>query len=512
MSRKIDSKNTPSSFDHGSSFDLLTHFGMVSDALERRRLEQVLERGGNFWMYKNLATSNVKAGDVFGLLQSSPIINAPRTGHLGNTHRRITQGGGRDLVINHIVADHNLGYPLIFDLNQTSDSLYNPGFSTNGHGEEPLSLYHWDRSKFVPIQNGEAFLSPFTMALTSEGLTPLKIIHNQERENLYGGKLEYFSEALIKRRAEVRTIFTHLLNFASQIAGTSTDGEGIIDARKMIKNIFDRSVNISGDITDGSIIINHLGTILFNNKEYGENNMDELVDLCMLPLEIAANPELLKYPQELPNKFPFLSKEMIAALIAVLNLDFYSDKSALTPINPHIHLGAFQMAGVPPVEDGYFENSQADVGTLINNMRAAGLADQIPPVAYVLVPAGVLTLFPSEGHPFDIEAVTELMKRIHESSDHLQKNLMSQRKAIARTSLDWYQEYINRMSQNFGSRFVRAIPDALPNSPHMVKPEGFDTLTFSQLSTVVGFLRYFGGMMYDPPSAKLKQGIERYLN
>lgn len=491
--------------------DLLIKIGAIKAKDGSSVERQFTDFPGKF-EWANLATSNSLIGSTLATLQQTEIVNACRTCHMGGMHETIQRGGGRDLAMNLIVAQHQLGYPLIFDFNDVNvDGLYRPDLAhSNGH-EQPAEILAWNGSEFAATQPGQVVKTPFAMTRVDGNLIPLSRFHRDNLgERAYDGKIKYLSDRLMANEHDLRTILTGLLDSACSVARSSSE-DGLGEARKMLKNITDRTVKIDGKTIDSSIGITMFGNLVFGGKE---RSVEEAIELILTPIKIASNPDLLRGAKSLEKEYPLLSKEMFAALMAVFNMDFVHDgiDTAVGPVNPHIHLGAGQMAGAPPFEPGYFDESQADVGALISNMRAAELRKRIPPVYYVLIPMLPLTLMPSEAHPGDIAAVEELIARIHDVSDSLKGKGDREIVAVAQTTKDWLNEYGEKLAPYFAARFIKRVTDGVPDSPQMIIPRGFGDLSWRQASITVGALRHLGKMAYKEPPKNRQVQIDKWLN
>lgn len=491
--------------------DLLIRLGVIKAKDGPSVERQFINYPGKF-EWANLATSNSQIGPTLSTLQQAEIISACRTCHMGGMHENIRRGGGRDLVMNLVVSQHNLGYPLIFDFNDVgTDFLYRPDLAhTNGH-EQPAPILAWNGAGFAETQPGQVVKTPFAMTIAEGQVVPLSQFHrNNIGSDAYDGKIKYLSDRLMANENDLRTILIGLLSSACDLAKSSSE-DGLADARKMLKNITDRAVRIDGKTIDSGIGITMFGKLVFGGKE---RSVEEAVELVLTPIRIASNPGLLHNVASFEKEYPLFSKEMFAALMAVFNMDFAQDgiDSAVGPVNPHIHLGAGQMAGAAPFEPGYFDESQADVAALISNMRATEIGHRIPPVYYVLVPMLPLTFFPSEAHPNDIAAVEELIARIHNASDNLRGKGDREIVAVAQTARDWLGEYGEKLAPYFAARFIKKAPDGLPDSPQMVIPKGFNELSWRQASIAVGALRYLGGMAYKEPPKSRQTQIDKWLN
>jgi len=457
--------------------DLLSQMGIVDPKKERML---VRELSGKQLEWTNLAVTDVAMGPVFAGLRESGLVDPPRTGHMGGVWSRIAEGAGGSLMLNQVIRQEGIGHPLIFDQNEIPvDTLYYPGSIFNGHRREELPLYTWQDGQFAPAARDQSVFTPFVMTEKDGSLVPLTAVHKKDMETRGGGGFQYISDLVVSRSADTRELFAHLLDRAQM-------EDDLTEKNRLLAKIADRALSRSGHVADRPLTSSY-GQLRVGDTSY---TTDEVINMLMLPFHVGAEPELLKRIGELPKEMPRISKEMLAVLIAVLNADFVPGAEPLTPVNPHFHWGALQMAGAPPFVNGYFAGSASDIRSLMAVARVDA-KEKIPPCYYILMPAAVCTLWPSRGEPQDIEAMNALVASLHRETDGARgkPNVIADktRQAVS----DWNETYGASISPSLRSRFSRydsSASTATPASPIMVKPEGFDDLTFRQASMAVGAL------------------------
>ncbi len=429
----------------------------------------------------NMATLDVPMGPTLNAIKESGVANPPRSGHLGGTWSRIAQGAGGSVSLNQVVRQEGVGYPLILDINQTpttdgksGDTLYYPGSIFTPEGETDLPFYTVDGQA---VDRSQPRWTPLVMTPVDGELVPLTTVHRQDMQSNGVTDAKFVSDVMVERETDVRMMFDQMLSRAEM--------EDDLGAQQhLLTLISNRAVTRDGLVEDRRLMLGRDGYRV-GGKTFSRN---ELVDQLLLPFQVASNPEILKTADI--TEMPHVSKEMLIVLMAALNTDFYNGRESMTPVNPHLHWGAFQMAGAPPMQDGYFSGSASGVKTLMQVLRA-DLADQIPPVYYVLMPAAPFTLWASEGDPAGQEMMAHLVSRVHEETDHLKGKPDPMKQGVARAVSGWMDDMGAELPPYLRSRFSSydtPRTKASPPTPAMVKPPGYDELTFRQASMLVGTL------------------------
>ncbi len=476
--------------DSPSPTRLLQEFGLVKPGKEQFIVRELNKRPFS-WI--NLATLDLKIGQVTDTLHGSSALNPPRTAHLGGVWHNIARGGGAELALNNVVTQEGFGHPLIFDVNQTpsvttegnrvvqrGDTLYWPGTIFNGHAQD-LPLLTWEDKNFIERDRRQSYFVPFVMTKEGDELLPLTYVHRQDMKNIENYPFRFLSDILVQNEPFVRKIFTNLLTRAV------LDDEVNVN-NKYLALIADRIVRQDGVVMDAPIRSTVNKKFRIGDQEY--NSAEELADLMMLPYRIASNPELLYQMKDYPKFVPLLTKEMVATLMAVLETHLNPNTSSMQPINSHLHWGAFLMAGAPPKHSGYFSGNAAAIGTLLTLMRVDN--PDINPIYYVLIPAAPFVLWPSKTHQPDIDAMNELVARVHLRTDDFCGKPGLIQSGVSDVVSDWAVRDGQKLSPYMISRFSpldSTRTHHLPESGELVKPQGFDALTFRQASMLVGELK-----------------------
>lgn len=468
---------------HEDPAELLGHLGVLSEDPQKARLELNGKKPRPSFEWVNFATTDIPIGKVSNTIISSGLVNPPRTAHIGGSWENIVRGGGASVALNQVVRQEGVGYPLIYDLNQTptsdmkaGDTLYFPGVVFKDDSPIKLQLYTVDGEQ---VDQNRPRFSPLMLSKNPDNrvIVPLTQIHRQEMSRLGIDDALFISDLVVQKREAVTQIFRTLLN---QIAKEDDD----FFRRQFLKLIIDRGVRKDGLVNDQRTLWNRDGLTL-GSQHY--KDQEEFIAAILKPIEVASDPNI-HLNSSLPDVMPLLSKEMLIVLMAVMNTDFYQGHSSLKPINPHLHWGAFQMAGAPPKYDGYFSGSVSGIRTIMTILRAGN--PDIPTVYYCLLPAAPFDLWASIDDPQGQSAIESLLKLVQDYTDKYKGKPNKIAKGVEQAVVEWLNpdELPDYLISRF-SGFDTPLTPILPPSPQMVKPQGFDTLTFRQVSMLIGELK-----------------------
>lgn len=464
--------------------------GSGGAAVDTRMLEDFAERASGFsWVH--MGTQDLPIRRFLSVLRKHNAILAPRSGHLGNW-QDIARGRAGMIDYNKaICAERGLGYPLIHSFNQTEthaldagDWIYLPGSIVDGNKRHELELHAWDGQAFSAVDRKQALVTPFVQARMEGKLVPLNELHRGRLASLGGFDFHYMADVIAGRESFVRELLRAMVE----------DARAQKDPKEALQLIFSGAVSLGGvhdrlDIElDGSGY--RLGAARFSSTE-------ALVDAAMLPILAATDSSaFFSSMGSHPAQLPMMSNLLLALLFAVLDTHLFkvppAQRSAWHhPCNVHLHWGAIGMAGYPPRKRGYFTQRAAlrtmrDLSQLlVRNVR------EVAPIYFVLMPASIFTLCPTDAHPRDAQLVDDLLSRTHTAAKGLRDNDQLL-KAIDAVVRDWWTAagkelspyYINK----FSSRRSVLNETALPDSSSSVEPPSFGQLTCREASFLVGSL------------------------
>jgi hypothetical protein len=459
--------------------------------LDARAVEEFAARRRAFdWV--NMGTTDLPVGRLLAALRATPGLLAPRTGHLGNWGDIAASRAGL-LDYNRVICGPRvLGYPLVYDLNQTEDdtgrdgdSIYLPGSLVDGHRRTALRLFTWDGAGFAERPRDRPLFCPLVLTPVGGALAPLSRIHRQNDAGLGVFRFAYGSTFLRWRADLVRAILHELLDWARMRP----------DPPRAIGDVMDRVVTLDGAVRRAAVVPDGRG-FLAGDTRYADTTA--LVDAAMLPLLAADEPDaFFARIGELPAELPLLSVLTVGLLYALLGAHYPGvaiDRDAMTrPINPHVHWGALGMAGYPPRRRGYFREKVKQARDLCRVI--VDHFEEIDPVLFVLLPASIFALWPAPGEPRDAALVENLIRRIHDATDPLigKPNLMMP--AVDREVAAWLAAARSELSPYFLGRFTdrRSVCNQapLPEPGEPIEPGGFSDLTIGQASMAVGALLEF---------------------
>lgn len=462
--------------------------GANKSILDARSMELFARRELEFdWTH--MGNSEIRVGQVIDALHETPHMLPPRTGHIGNWTNIVNgRAGPRDY--NHMICGSDrLGYPLLFDFNQTEadvarsgDWSYIPGSVVHRTERKALELFTWDGASFCRRDRRESFFTPFTLTPVEGQLVPLAKLHRDIFKKIGKFQFRLQSDLLARRETLVRDILYVSLE----------DARSQERPDQILRRILDRSVTADGRVTRTTLELSGQG-FRMGGARYA--NTREIVDHVMLPILLAARPESIADGiKELPWQMPVISASLFVLILAVLNTH-YPDVDKPTPeltrpCNPHLHWGGIPMAGYPPQDRGYFAENTRHLRKLFRPVIRE--LSKIDPVFYVLLPAGVFNLCPHDSFPDDIGYLATLMSRVRADTDHLAGKPTEIKRRIEQIADDWLPTAEPALSGYFISRFTAApgtvISLPAPVEGKLIMPPGFTALTLQQASMIMGVL------------------------
>lgn len=469
----------------------------VEDLAERRR----------FFQGVHLGVRDTPIGTLLDLLRSEPTLSPPRSGHIGNWDN-IVRGRSGATDFNQAICTQGYGYPLIFGFTQTEtadglrgDGVYRPGSIVRGDAQQTLDLYTWDGRSFARRDRERALFCPFAQTESDGSLVPLTALHVQRMRGLTPAlpfRLE--TDVILRHEDTARRMLTVLLEEAALRD----------NPRREFADLIGHLAALDGTVQRSEVRRDGRG-YLIGDRRYASTS--ELVDHAMLTLRAVSEPESFAAGiADLPTALPVVSHLLLDVLSAYFGAhhpdlngpDFGgSGSSATKPFNAHLHWGARDMAGYPPVRRGYFmQKSTARSLRTICNTLGAHFPD-VDPLCFLLLPASVFMLCPTTAHPGDAEPVSALFRAVARATPAGDTRSPDVIAPAARSAVAaWSSTHGPALSPYFRHRFrprgTVLHPGEVPSSSRPVEPEGFRDLTFRQAGLAVGALI---GMMDETAAA-----------
>ncbi|HEY5879269.1 MAG TPA: DUF6025 family protein [Nakamurella sp.] len=455
----------------------------------------------SFFQGVHLGVRDTPIGTLLDLLRNEPGLSPPRSGHIGNWEN-IVRGRSGATDFNQAICTQGYGYPLIFGFTQTEtddglrgDGVYRPGSIARGDAQQALDLYTWDGRSFIRRDRERALFCPFVLAEYDGSLVPLTALHVERMRGMtpvLPFRLE--TDLILRHEDATRSMLTVLLEAAAVRP----------NPRREYADLIGHLAALDGTVQRCEVRRDGRG-YLIGTRRYASTA--ELVDHALLTLRAVSDPDTFAAGiVELPSALPVVSHLLLDVLSAYFGTH-YPDLGGLgspptKPFNAHLHWGARDMAGYPPMRRGYFvQKSTARSLRTICGTLGAHFPD-VDPLCFLLLPASVFMLCPTTAHPRDAELVAALFRTVRRATpagDTRSPEVITQaaRSAVAA----WLSTQGPALSPYFMHRFRprgSVLPAVeLPSSSRPVEPQGFRELTFRQAGLAVGALV----SMMDEPAA-----------
>ncbi|MFD3273004.1 DUF6025 family protein [Paenibacillus dendritiformis] len=456
----------------------------------KSNLQRFIERECAFdWVH--LGMTDVKVGLFLSLIERTPYLCPPRSGHIGNWEK-IARGHAGMLDFNQTICSCGYGYPSLYSFNQTESSelisgdvIYLPGSIFEQEQRIELPLYTWNGERFVERDRRDPLFTPFVQTMWNGELIPLIQLHQD--------RLSKFPEFRFRPETSfVQVNHTLISRILYVLIDHASNHE---NPRSWFQDILSHQVTLDGKMHREDILYEH-GIYRMGGTVY--QTIDELVQAAMLPFQSVNDPKLFfGQIKSMPQSFPLVSNVLMRLLSAFFNThypDTAVDRLQMTqPFNPHFHWGARDMAGYPPKKGGYF----ATKSKLRNYKRFCKIiVDEFPeldPILFIVIPAVIFSLCPNDANNRDSKCLTNLFKRVQAETLYLHGSPEMMNIEIERITKEWLQISKPFLSEYWLSRF-RKKSGVLTKETYCythhaaVEPEGFREMTFRQLCMIVGAL------------------------
>jgi hypothetical protein len=438
--------------------------------------------------WAHLGQSRLPIATLEARIRGSGHLQVPRTGHLGDW-TPVALGQAFALDYNKIICQQeSLGFPHIFDLNQTEnaartegDSIYLPGSVFRDGRMEELDLQTWNGREFGRADRKRSLLCAFATTMYSLRRVTLPQLHAQTMSRLPLTGFKFESQTLLENEAMLRRFVREVWSQDSKTA-----------AAAMFGLCFDKSCSVSGSVAkidwraDGS------------NVQAGEwtfSSYDQILEAILRPLRAAADPQsFLEDPRAYDAPMLLCSASFTPLMLATcgthLRRDAAGERPIETPFRLHLHWGAIGMAGYPPNKRGYFDSNMRYMRKIAPWLSRA--SEAASPLFFTLLPASIYMLWPRAHDSADGRAVTLLVEEIMERTAgmHHQADLMQS--VVVNVAASWLAKHRTVLSPYFQSRFTKSRsifhsqPDPIEST--MARPAGFSELSLAQASMTVGAL------------------------
>jgi len=439
----------------------------------------------------HLGLQNLEIGEFLDFLKEESTLKPPRTGHIGNWEE-IAAGRSGALDFNQPICNEGYGYPLIDCFTQTEaeeagektgDWVYLPGSIIENGKREVLSLFTWDGATFTQRSREQALFIPFVQTRVDGKFVSLSQLHNDRMKKIPGFQFVLEPSVVMKNIDLVRSILTNLLEDASKRP----------NQKRAFQDLISHAVKLDGTMNRCMVRQDDQGYWL---DQCLYSDVESLAEQVLSPFKAVTNSDaFFAEIKKLPPLIPVMSDLLIGLFTAIFTTHYpesKEDRSSLTqPFNVHLQWGGRDMAGFPPLRNGYFTERST---TRSLRSICTAIIDKFPeinPVCFLLLPAPIFMLCPSSEHPKDAELLSSLFKEIEEATAKTEE---PQGKAFLKhvdyLARKWFSQNKTEVSPYFLNRFyprkgLFELSEA-PAQGHAVQPEGFRAITFQQACIVVG--------------------------
>ncbi len=490
MTTRVDSLRRPPLLDCEALLRSLGLFDQVANKpkLDERSLNRFAARELSFdWVH--MGQSELTLRDLLQTLRLHEALLPPRTGHIGNWSNIVHGRAGARDYNSLTTCSGGIGYPLLFDFNQTEggapgqgDWSYMPGSIVERSERQKLPLFTWDGSAFARRDRSDPLFTPFVMTEHEGEVMPLTRLHRLRCESLLQVDFRFQSDLLLQHREQVERILHVLLNAARRDENPDA----------LLRRLFDRIACRDGRVARTHLVRRGSG---FQMGEVRYDSAKQLIEHSRFPIVAAGRPQAFgESIQDYPDQMPLMSAPLFVLLLAVLNSHFPNVEEPppqLTrPCNPHLHWGGLPMAGYPPRDRGYFFESTRHLRKLFRPVIEE--VPEISPVFLVLLPAGVFNLCPHETFPRDIQLMADLLSAVRRESDALLGKPADMSRRIEATVEAWQARVADDLSPYLIGRFaprpgvILSLPEPVTGGL-LLLPEFLD-LTIQQASMTMGAL------------------------
>lgn len=171
----------------------------------------------------NLAKKNIQIKNLITIIKSNTDITPPRTGHIGNWGE-ISKGYAGTLDYNKLICqEQDIGYPLIYNFNQTEnkclssgDTVYLPGSIISDGNRKLLPIHTWNGNYFINRNRENSYFSPFVLTEFDGQKESLITVQKKRMNKLQNFNFRYLESEILNEVELVKSIFKLLIEDAIQ--------------------------------------------------------------------------------------------------------------------------------------------------------------------------------------------------------------------------------------------------------------------------------------------------------
>jgi Family of unknown function (DUF6025) len=441
-----------------------------------------LEAGERTFEWAHVAKQSAPLRGLLEAVALAP-VSGSRSGHLGNWDDVVVGSAGIVDYNQPICRGSRYGHPLLhaFLTVETAeltegDTIYLPGSLVREGERELLRLYAWSGRDWQACMRDEPLFVPLLATDVDGELVSLVSFHERRLDRHRDFDFRIEARQLYDRGETFRDLLRALLEAAARDPRS----------RGLLSDLVSGAVELGGSLTAARLERAGSGwTLTAETWREGYANTEALIDALLIPFEAVVRPaEFLASIGEAPPRFPLISNKALSLASALF-------ESAAAPggFALHLHWGAFQMAGCPPLRNGYFA-SKSNLRFFRWATEVALVAlPELKPVFFVLLPVAPFTLWPPDTHAEDVELVGRLLREISSSNG---RPAAADGVQLGRQVEEWFRVSGGRLSRYFLSRFNGGLGllDAEDPLAHSLSvcPDSWGDLTMADACAAVAAL------------------------
>jgi Family of unknown function (DUF6025) len=467
--------------------------GAMGDSPGAKTLAAALARlhlGQRAFDWVHLGKSDLPIGRLIELLQTTPGMAPPRTGHLGDWSD-IAAGRSGLLDYNKVICgDLAAGAALLIDTTsvETStlddgDRIYLPGSTVTRGRRRLLELFARTADGLSRLERNKTWFLPFTLTRVDGQVRLLSDLHRARNARLTLAT-DHVTARLLYDRARLEALLRMTLTAAATAPRRET----------MLRWLFASVVGTDADRRQATLGYHDDHSFALGGERL---TLDELIARALLPALVMNDPATKEEHlrgRRAAVQVPVMSNLLVTLLLVLLGAHLDPRRPDLlrrAPVDVHLHWGAVGMAGFPPAKRGYFESGEYPRRLRPFFDAAVNGGHGVSPTLFVVAPAVIFSLLPRAGNPGEARLVRELFGRVLDS--RARQGHQDRAASVERTVKDWLARVHPHLSAFYLRQFngVRSLLAAAP-PPKTAAPvvcEEFLALTCQEATMIVGALQ-----------------------